>query len=82
MKRKILEMSGLIAIQIIRKEKLMSGHPFMINSPLLPAGQCYLEYPDGSIQIVTLSRSRKDFDLVRILSEQETTSLKTRLQLI
>lgn len=77
----MFELSGLLAIQILRKEKLGNGHPFMINSPQLPEGQCYLEYPNGLIQIVALSKSRKDFEKIKQLSKKESISLLQSLQL-
>ena len=81
MKRKQLEQSGLLALQLLRKNKLKEGHPFMINSGSLPVGQCYLEFPDGSIQLVTLSRSRTDFEIVRELTAREKAILRKTLQL-
>jgi hypothetical protein len=81
MKRKKLEQSGLLALQHLRRDKLKNGHPFMINSSKLPVGQCYLEFPDGTIQIVTLSRTKKDFEVVRELSIEEQTSIRNMLQL-
>lgn len=62
-------------------EKLSKGLPFMINSTELPSGQCWLEYPDGHIQLVTLSKSRTDFDIIKILSIQESYALKKNLGL-
>lgn len=76
MKGKKLERSGLLAIQLLRKTKLKQGHPFMINSSTLPVDQCYLEFPDGTIQLVTLNRKKKDFEIVRDLSAEEQTSIK------
>lgn len=81
MKRKMFEFSGLLAIQILRKEKLDRGHTFMINSGALPDDQCYLEHPDGSIEVVTISHSKKNFETVRVLSNQESVSLLKSLQL-
>lgn len=80
MKRKKLEQSGLLAIQLLRRNKLKHGHPFMINSHKLPDDQCYLEYPDGSIQLVTMCRSKKDFEVIRELSTEEQTSIRNMLQ--
>ena len=82
MKRKMFEFSGLLAIQILRKEKLNSGNTFMINSGSLPEGQCYLEHPDGTIELVTLSRSKSDFETVRKLSNHESLSLLKSLHLL
>ncbi len=70
-----------IAIKKLRKEKLSKGSPFMINSPDLPSGQCWLEYPDGYIHLVTLSKSKMDFDIIKILSIQEADVLKRKLGL-
>ncbi len=44
-----IQKAGNEAVQRLRKQKLSSGHPFMINSKTLPKGQCYLEFPDGHI---------------------------------
>jgi hypothetical protein len=81
MKRKELEQSGLLALQLLRKNKLEQGHPFMINSDKLPLGQCYLELPDSTIQLVTISHNKHDFKVVRALSVKEQASLRKMLQL-
>lgn len=81
MKRKQLEKSGLLAVQVLRKNKLEQGHPFMINSVSLPVDQCYLEFPDGNIQIVTICHTRKDFKVVRELSIKEQNSIRKTLRL-
>jgi hypothetical protein len=80
MKRRKLEQSGLLALQLLRKSKLKHGHPFMINSVELPEDQCYLEYPDGSFQVVTMCNNRKDFKVVRDVSAKEQTSIKKILK--
>ena len=82
MKRKQLEQSALLAIQLLRKNKLEKGHPFMINTDELPLGQCYLEYPDGSIKIVTIDRKIYDFKIISVLSVEENNSLRRKLKLI
>ena len=81
MKRKKLEQSGMLALQLLRKTNLEEGHPFMINSDKLPIDQCYLEFPDGTIQLVTICRRQQDFEVVRELSAKEQTSLRKMLQL-
>ncbi len=81
MKRKQLEQSGLMALQLLRKSKLEQGHPFMINSGKLPLGQCYLEFPNGTIQLVTLTPAKMDFEVIRELSSKEQSSLRKALQL-
>lgn len=72
---------GTDAVKKLRLNKLRHGNPFMINSRELPAGQCYLEYPSGSIVLATLSRSGKDFDIVRELSSIEAVELRKKFSL-
>jgi hypothetical protein len=42
------------AVKELRLHKLRNGQPFMINSKDLKCNQCFLEYPDGTIQLVFL----------------------------
>jgi hypothetical protein len=51
---KELKQKVLLALKKIRKGNLEQGHPFMINTAELPIGQCYLEFPDGRIQVFTI----------------------------
>jgi len=81
MKRKQLEMSGLSAVLLIRKKNLANGHPFMINLSSLPENQCYLEYPDGNIQLVSLNRTKRDFEVIRPLTKAEQKAVREKLQL-
>ena len=67
------------AILELRKTKLISGHPFMINTEEHPVGQCWLEYPDGYIHLVTLSKCKTDFEIIRVLSIEESNSLRKSL---
>ena len=69
---------GNEAVQKLRLQKLSSGHPFMINSKELESNQCYLEYPDGSIQLVFLKNAAKEFTVIRTLSPSEELSLRRR----
>lgn len=69
---------GTEAVQDLRLQKLRSGHPFMINSKDLEPYQCYLEYPDGSIQLVFLKNAAKEFTVIRTLSPAEELSLRNQ----
>lgn len=73
-----IEQIGNKAVQKLRLQKLRSGHPFMINSKELETNQCFLEYPDGTIQLVYLKNAAKDFTVIRTLSvsEEEVIRLK------
>ena len=74
----IIEKKGNEAVQKLRLQKLRSGHPFMINSKDLESNQCYLEYPDGSIQLVFLKNAAREFTVIRTLSPSEEASLRSR----
>ena len=74
----IIEKKGNDAVQRLRLQKLSSGQPFMINSTDLESRQCYLEYPDGSIQLVFLKYGAKEFTVIRTLSSSEELSLRAR----
>ena len=69
---KELEKRGNDAVKRLRTAKHEKGLPFMINSKSLPGNQCYLEYPDGHMELVTLkSTTDQDFTLIRVLSVVE-----------
>jgi hypothetical protein len=59
---------GTIALRNLRKEKFAMGFPFMINVAGLPDFQCYFEYPDGSMSLVMLDDSKRDFIEIEKLS--------------
>jgi len=67
----VLEKTGTDAVKRLRKRKLASGKPFMINSKDLPAKQSYLEYPNGTIAIVTIGSDARSFVTLRTLTRAE-----------
>jgi hypothetical protein len=73
-----IEKKGTEAVQELRLQKLRDGHPFMINSKELKSDQCYLEYPDGTIQLVFLKNAAREFTVIRTLSLPEAESLRKR----
>lgn len=77
----LIEQTGTEAVRELRKQTLADGHPFMINSNDLPNSQCYLEYPNGSIHLVSLSENKRDFDLIRKLSIKEAKALRSKFNL-
>ena len=81
MKLKQLERSANQAIKNLRKEKLKNGLTFMINSDRLPSNQCYLEYPNGSIHLVFLSRKANDFEVIQEYSHEESDMLRKEFKL-
>lgn len=62
---KEIQKAGNEAVRRLRRQKLNSGHPFMINSKKLPKGQCYLEFPDGHIELVSITPTKTDFYIIK-----------------
>lgn len=73
-----IQKAGNEAVRRLRQKKLNSGHPFMINSKKLPKGQCYLEFPDGHIELVSIASTKRDFHMIRPFTNDE--SMKIRRQ--
>ena len=73
-----IEQIGSEAVKKLRLQKLRNGNPFMINSKELPTDQCYLEFPDGSIKLVQLKNSAKDFTVLRTLSADEEQKIRRK----
>lgn len=76
-----LEEAGTKAVKELRLKTLASGWPFMINCNELPIGQCYYEYPDGSIHMVTICRKSFDFKTLKILSADKAQELRSKCKL-
>src|SRR5882724_781998 len=76
-----LEQLGTRAVKRLRVSKLKHGAPFMINVSTLPSSQCYLEYPGGKIVLVTYSSSSRDFVVLRELTADESSELRSKLDL-
>lgn len=77
-----LEIPVINPVRVLRKSKLDNGVPFMINSETLPQGQCYLEYPDGSVCLVAISYKDSDFILIRKLTARQGESLLRKYNLV
>ena len=82
MTTKKLEKDAQKAIMLLRKKRLRQGLPFMINSDLLPSGQCYLEFPDGSIKLVEANANGTDFDVIEELDEFTIEFLRNKFNLV
>ncbi|MEP7127230.1 MAG: hypothetical protein ABI729_00120 [Chitinophagales bacterium] len=74
----ITSKKGTDAVKKLREEKLRNGLPFMINVKELSTNQCYLEYPNGSIKLITVVHSSRDIDVVRELTSTEAIHLRRR----
>jgi hypothetical protein len=67
-------------VRQLRNQKLHSGHPFMINSKELKTNECYLEYPNGNIKLVSIKDDKQDFFVIRELTNIEANNLRERLK--
>jgi hypothetical protein len=77
-KLQIIGKTGNQAVQKLRIQKLRNGSTFMINSKELGANQCYLELPNGSIQLVFLKNAAKNFTVIRTLSHSEEGLIRSK----
>jgi hypothetical protein len=77
----VLENIATDAIHRLRHETLNAGQPFMINVSGLPKDQCYMEYPDRSIKLMTYLKGKSDFLSIRNLSARERERLRKSLGL-
>ncbi|WP_028296298.1 hypothetical protein [Olivibacter sitiensis] len=76
-----LAQKGSHAVRLLRKKRLGNGLPFMINSKDLDDATCYLEYPDGTIQLVEQLSNGMDFRVISTLAEDEANNLRIKYQL-
>jgi hypothetical protein len=74
--------NGTDAVQQLRKTRLSKGLPFMINSTEVGENSCYLEYPDGTITKVAVSKSGVKFQTLQTLSEIDASNLRTSFFLV
>ena len=72
---------GKVAVRKLRMRKHSAGHPFMINSKDLPPKQSYLEYPDHSIRIVSISSDNRSFVTISELSPDEADKIRSKFNL-
>ena len=77
--RKISSNRNGIVVKKLREQKLRAGLPFMINVKELASNQCYLEYPNGSIKLVSIVSSSRDINIVSELNTFEANNLRKRL---
>jgi hypothetical protein len=67
------------SILTLRKQKHLAGFPFMIDdSEELPSNQAYMEYADGTIEIVEFSTDYRDYFSVRKLTKAEVSKIQEK----
>lgn len=79
MKVKFPPNNSKILVKKLREQKLRAGQPFMINTKELGTTECYLEYPDGAIVLVSAQPSKTDINILRKLSDDEAKGLRKKL---
>jgi len=78
---KQVEIKAALAVRKLRKSKLESGIPFMINMPSLPKYHLLYEFPDGRMKEYVLDRRLNDFRIIRELMPKEIVKLKRKYKL-
>lgn len=79
--RRISSNRNGVVVKKLREQKLRAGLPFMINVKELASNQCYLEYPNGVIKLVSIISSTRDINIVAELNASEANNLRKRLNL-
>lgn len=79
--RRITSNRNSIVVKKLREQKLRAGLPFMINVKELSSNQCYLEYPNGSIKLVSVISSTRDINVIKELNTSDANKLRKRLNL-
>lgn len=77
--RKISSNRNGVVVKKLRQQKLRAGLPFMINVKELASNQCYLEYPNGVIKLVSIISSTRDINVISELKPSEAKTLRKRL---
>lgn len=78
---KKIEEIGYSAVRRLRLQKLQKGLPFLITSKDLPAKHGYLEYPTGTIDLVTIETHFREFKVIRPLTNSEANKVREHLHL-
>jgi len=77
--KKISANKNSIVVKKLRDQKLRAGLPFMINIKELASNQCYLEYPNGVIKLVSMVSSSREINEVKELNATDANNLRKRL---
>lgn len=77
-----IQKTGNEAVRRLRRQKLSTGRPFMINSKKLPKGQCYLEFPDGHIELVSITPTKRDFHIIKQFTNSQSINIRMQYHLV
>ena len=77
--KKISSNRNSIIVKKLRDQKLRAGLPFMINVKELASNECYIEYPNGVIKLVSMVSSSRELNVVKELNTSDANKLRKRL---
>ncbi len=77
--RRIKSNRNSIVVKKLRDQKLRDGLPFMINVNELSSNECYLEYPNGEIKLISIAPSSREFKIIKELNTSDANNLRKRL---
>ncbi|MFY8187122.1 MAG: hypothetical protein ACOVLC_04105 [Flavobacterium sp.] len=77
--RRIKSNRNSIVVKKLRDQKLRDGLPFMINVNELSSNECYLEYPNGDIKLISITPSSREFKIIKELNTSDANNLRKRL---
>ena len=78
--KRILSNRNGVVVKKLREQKLRAGLPFMINVQELDSNQCYLEYPNGIIKLVSVVSATKDIYVLKELKPLDAINLRKRFK--
>jgi hypothetical protein len=74
-----IEKRAQVAVNKLRKETLEKGESFMIYNKDLPKGKYYMEYPDGRMNVVSISRKINDFVIEEAVKPKQADLIRSRI---
>lgn len=69
---------GASIVRKLRTNKLSNGMPFMIHVKELASNQCYYEFPNGVIELVSII-TPKEMSTIKTLTKSEANRLRKQL---
>jgi hypothetical protein len=79
--KRIISSRNGIVVKKLREQKLRAGLPFMINVDELSSNECYLEYPNGIIKLVSVGSTSSAINVIKELNPLDANNLRKRLNL-
>ncbi len=77
-----LEKQVALAVERLREDSFDKNYPFLLGNMKLPKGHSYLEFLDGRIIIASFSENKKEYHIVRTLTDTEFHELRETYNLL